>query len=158
MSKEFTVIEVTPSGKRVWMGGAWCLVWVYSTKGNFMLKGFIKECEKYIEENGLKCWAIFNLYHTKKERFSIKNYRTIIRTYKCDFEIGEPNYITSRKNKTSESYKFRIYDKGNWRNGIFVKRLPGQFVNFNPPKFESAKSSLGQFDALKNLKDKLDKN
>lgn len=157
MSKEFTVIEVTPSGKRSWMGGAWCLVWVYSTQGNFMLKGFIKECEKYIEDNNWKCWAIFNLYHTKKVRYSIKNHRTIIRTYKCDFDISEPDYVTSRKNKTAESYKFRVYDKGNWRNGIFIKRLPGQFVNFNPPKFQVAQGSLGEHSALKSLRDKLDK-
>ncbi len=159
MNKEFPVIEVTPSGKSNWSGGAWCLVWVYSTQGNFLLKGFINECEKYIEDQGWKCWAIFNLYHTSKTyNFSGRkdyNYRTIIRTYKCDFSIAEPS--RHDKKKTAESFKFKIYSSGNWRDAIRIKRLPGQFVNFNPPKFESAKGSLGEYSALKSLKDKFDK-
>jgi len=159
MNKEFPTIEVTPSGKRNWSGGAWCLVWVYSTEGNFLLKGFIKECEKYIEEKGWKCWAIFNLYHTSAVPFyklhkKGQNYRTIIQTYKCGFDISQPLRI--EKKKSSNDFKFRIYQKGNWRNPIFLKRLPSQFVNFNPPKFEDEPGTLGGNNVLKILKDKMD--
>jgi hypothetical protein len=159
MKKEFEVVEVSPSGKSGWSGGAWCLVWVFSTEGNFLLKGFIKECEKYIEQKGWKCWAIFNLYHTKTVPFYKKdkkgeNFRTIIKVYKCDFEISEPTI--SRRNKSSKDFKYKIYKKGNWKNAILVKRLPQQFVNFNPPSIDELPGSLGSNDALKALKDKMD--
>lgn len=161
MNKEFPIIEVTPSGKSGWMGGAWCLVWVYSTEGNFLLKGFIKECEKYIEDKGWKCWAIFNLYHTSavpfyKSHKKGQNYRTIIRTYKCGFDISQPSRID--KKKSSNDFKFRIYQNGNWRNSIFVKRLPSQFVNFNPPAFIAPSGTLGENNSLRSLKDKMDSN
>lgn len=157
MSKEkFPVIEVEESGKRGWSGGAWCLVWVYAKEGNFLLKGYIKECEEYIKERNWKCWAIFNLYHTKKAPFfsSPKKFRTILRTYKCGFEISRP--WPGDKRKSADDWKIRIYEKGNWKNSFKIKRLPTKFVDFNPPKFEGKPGSLGSMDALKSLKDKLD--
>jgi hypothetical protein len=157
-NQDFPVIEIAPSGKPSWMGGAWCLVWVYSTEGNFLLKGFREECENYIVEKGWKCWAIYNLYHTKAVPFYKigkpgENYRTIISTYKCGFEISKPSRID--KKKSSQDFKYRIYEKGNWRNSIFVKRLPTQFVNFNVHKLE-APGTLGDNSSLRGLKDKLD--
>lgn len=145
--EKFEVIEVEASGKTDWYGGAWCLVWVYSNVGNFLLKGYRNECEDYIKNKGWKCWAVYNLYGGY-------THRTIIQTYKCDFDISEPSRIGKRK--TSRDYKFRIYKKGNWRNALLVKRLPRVFVNFNPPSLEENPRSLGTNNALKGLKDKLD--
>ncbi len=121
----------------------------------------IKECEKYIEDKGWKCWAIFNLYHTStvpfyKSHNKGQNYRTIIRTYKCGFDISQPSRID--KKKSSNDFKFRIYQNGNWRNSIFVKRLPSQFVNFNPPAFIAPSGTLGENNSLRSLKDKMDSN
>jgi len=160
MNKEFPVIEIEASGNPGWFGGAWCLAWVYSTEGNFLLKGYIKECEEYIEEHGWKCWTIFNLYHTNsvpsyKKGRRTENYRTIIRTYKCDFDIAQP-FLTDKKKK-ADDWKYRVYQKGNWKNGIKIKRLPKQFVNFNPPEFEGKIGSLSESNKLKELKDKLDR-
>jgi len=121
-NNQLEVIEVPASGKTTRIGGAWCLVFVYSTSGNFLLKGYIKECEEYIESKGWKCWAIFKLYYQKRSR-------TIIRTYKCGFEIREPFLLD--KKRTSKDYKFVIYQKNNYDDRIYIKRLPGKFVNFN---------------------------
>ena len=156
--KKFKEIEVTPSGKADWSGGAWCLVWVYSDKGNFLLKGFYKECKDYIKERNWKCWAFFNLYHTKKDPITTafgNPYRTIFSTFNTDFEIYKP-HSTSRK-KTAKDWKYRICEKGNYRDAIFVKRLPSQFVNFNPPAYQSEPGSLGDNDVLRSLRDKFDR-
>lgn len=149
MKKEFEVIEVAPSGKKGWYRGAWCLVWVYSSVGNFLLKGYIQECEELIKKKGWKCWAIYNLYHDRE-------HRTIVSTYNCGFEISKPSMVG--KKKTSREFKYKIYAKGNWENAILVKRLPGKFVNFNPPAFKDRAGTLGDNDTLKGLKDKFSRN
>jgi len=123
--KEFPVIEVPSSGKSNWAGGAWCLVWVYSTGGNFLLKGFYKECGDYIEEKGWKCWAVFNLYH--KNWLGNSQSRTIIRNYKCNFEVYSPYKYGAVKNK---DLRFKVYPKDETKEILYLKRLPGQFVEF----------------------------
>lgn len=151
MKKEFEVIEVPSSGKKGWYEGAWCLVFVYSSKGNFLLKGFRKECVEYIKSKNWKCWAVFNLYPNYLGR------RTIISTFNCDFEISQP-FLISKKRK-SEDYKFRIYSKGNWENGIYIKRLPKKFVNFKVEKLNVSTNSIGSNnEKLLSLKDKMDQN
>jgi len=135
--QEFPVIKVSPSGKPQWSKGAWCLVWVYTTNGNFILKGFMKECEYYIKEKGWKCWAIFNLYHGKgREKMAYwrrpplkPGYRTIIQTFKCEFNIYPPyNLLEKKKNKND--YRFSVHPKGDYKS-LNLKRLPKQFVEFN---------------------------
>ena len=42
-------ILVPASGKSTMFGGAWCIVFVTSENGNFVLKGYMKECEEYIK-------------------------------------------------------------------------------------------------------------
>jgi hypothetical protein len=147
--ENFEVIEVPASGKRDWFGGAWCLVWVYSKSGNFLLKGYRNECEDYIKSKGWSCWAIYNLYG----RYG---HRTVLLTYNCDFEISNPSRMS--KKKTSEDFKYKIYRKGNYRGAINVKRLPKVFVNFNPPYENVVPNSLGSMDALKSLRDNMDQN
>lgn len=132
-NKNFTVIEVPNSNKTNWFGGAWCLVYVYSTKGNFLLKGYRKECKDYIKSKNWKCWAVFNLYCNKK-------HRTIIETFNCSFSIHPP-ILDFKKGKTIKGkkinkvdYKFRLYfiDDYENKNALWLKRLPNKFVNFLP--------------------------
>jgi len=130
--REFPIIEVPPSGKSGMMGGAWCLVWVYSNKGNFLLKGYMKECEDYIKMKGWKCWAIFNLYCGKNIRNGWKGgYRTIIETFMCNFKIHSPSVNDYSGKKKSKDWKFIVYKKENWKNNILIKRLPQRFVDFD---------------------------
>jgi len=52
LNKKYPVIEVPASGKRGWMGGAYVLCFVYSKhKGNFVLKGYIKEVQEFLKKN-----------------------------------------------------------------------------------------------------------
>ena len=128
--EELQVIEIPASGKSKWMGGAWCLVFVYSNKGNFLLKGFIQECEDYIKSEKLKCWAFFQLHHGKSYPYGDK-FRTIIRTFGVNFEVSAP--YSSGKRKTHKDWKYSVYEKGNWKNKIYIKRLPKVFREFDLP-------------------------
>ena len=159
MEKEktmFKVIEVPNSGKKDWDGGAWCLVWVYSEKGNFLLKGFYKECRNYLTNSKNKCWAIFNLYHSKialtdqirsyRRPSAIPGYRTIHTTFNCDFKVHDPgisripqspsSYRRRPKGKNSSEYKYTIYTN-NYSDKIQVKRLPNRFVDFSKESKQS---------------------
>lgn len=162
--EELPVIEIPASGKPDWYGGAWCLVWVYSTKGNFLLKGFRKECEEYIKSQGWKCWAIYNLYHTKCGFIGhAYNYRTIIDSYNCGFKIYSPS-----RHRRDKDWKFTITKnevksgEDSWKTRISVKRLPKIFVDFNFPEIKVVKAkkiptnTFADIPGIKELKDKMD--
>jgi len=152
--EEFPVIEVQSSGRPEWGGGAWCLVFVYSNKGNFMLKGYLKECKEYIKEQNWKCWAIFQLYHSNSMPYSKQNFRRIIYTYGVNFDIYGPSSFSKRK--SHKDWKFSIWEKGNSKNKIYIKRLSKVFREFDLPGervIEDKKTTtIGDIFELKNLK------
>lgn len=125
-------ILVPASGKSTMYGGAWCIVFVTSEKGNFVLKGYMKECEEYIKKLNIKCWATFNMYHSKLDMYYGKGSgnRKMIITYNCDFSIAEPS--GTKNGYIKDRYKFTVYQT----NGtpkfpkLLLKRLPNKFVNF----------------------------
>lgn len=129
--EELPVIEVPASGESNWGGGAWCTVFVYGNKGNFLLKGFLKECEEYIATKGWKCWVIFNLHHGNSYPYSSEKFRTIIRTFGVNFDIYAP--FSSGKRKTHKDWKFTVYEKGNSKNRMYLKRLPKVFRELDLP-------------------------
>jgi hypothetical protein len=140
---KFPVIEVEPSGKPNWSGGAWCLAWTYTEKGNFLLKGFYGDIQDYIKQKGWKCWSVINLYHTNSKykfayyRRPFGNYRTTIKTFKCDFFIISPS-LNQRKMKPRD-YRFKVNPENSYSRGLkglVLKRLPNQFVEF---EFEKGK-------------------
>ncbi len=142
--KDFPVIEVPASGKSEWYGGAWCLVFVYSNKGNFLLKGFNKECEEYIKDQNWKCWAIFQLHHGKSMPYSHEKFRSIIKTFGVKFSIFSPS--RGNKRKSHKDWKYKVYEYGNYKNHIYIKRLPTVFREFDFPGqkvVEKKKSTLG---------------
>ena len=50
--KLYPIIDVPADGKPKWMGGAFSLYFVYSKYcGNFILRGYSDEVEKYLEKN-----------------------------------------------------------------------------------------------------------
>jgi len=52
MKKEYPVIEVPSDGRKKWSDGAYCMLFVYSKyDGNFILKGYLREVDKYLKEN-----------------------------------------------------------------------------------------------------------
>lgn len=66
MKKQFEVIEVPADGHKRWYGGAYCLTFVYSPKGNFLLKGYSYESDNYMKQNFPICFYRQVLYNTNK--------------------------------------------------------------------------------------------
>jgi hypothetical protein len=142
----FPVIEVPASGNPKWNGGVYCIMWVYSTEGNFMLKGFEKECVQYITSKNWKCWVVVNAYYgliaqTNRIAYwrrpsATPGYSTSIQTFNCDFNIYYPQVrknIKKRGKKSAADFKYSIYFKfGN--KALKLKRLPKVFVELLPPK------------------------
>lgn len=87
--KNWPTINVQANGKCGWMGGAFSLSFVYSNRGNFLLKGYVKEVEEYLKkekQSGLKYFVRHNLY----PNFD-RSRRTILDFYKDDVGIFAPS-------------------------------------------------------------------
>lgn len=72
MEKDFThfvktgkypVIDVPADGESRWMGGAYCLCFVYSKHhGNFILRGYHREVEEYLKKHYTHYFCNFSLW------------------------------------------------------------------------------------------------
>jgi hypothetical protein len=168
---KFQEIEIQPSGNKGWYGGAWCLAWVYSSEGNFLLKGFRGDCQSYIKDRGLKCWVVFNLYHGKVRESiaywrrppATPGYRTMIDTFNCDFKVYPPGALNGHNKRLKpKDYRYYICPKDSDKKSIFIKRLPSQFTNFkfeNKPKNNVTplpSNSLGNHPEFGKIRKKFD--
>lgn len=131
MTKELLPeILITPSNVPDWYGGAYTLAFVYSNKGNFILKGYLKEIQDELEKKkkeGLKYYVNLTLWHKGQSR-------NILKFYKDTVCICEPKYSrNNRWNKDTRKYKIYYYDsKYIDDNGIkpllTFKRLPKNWI------------------------------
>ena len=122
-------ITVSDSGKTSWYGGARCLVFVYSNRGNFCLEGYHKECENYLNDlkrQGYKYLANFTLWHHGR-------HRSIWEFWKSGIYITEPRLLyTHEKNEKSKMWsRWRITDFDTI--DLEFKRLPKRWI----PEFEN---------------------
>ena len=117
------IVEVKPDGKKGIGGGAYTLAFVYSNKGNFLVKGYYREVKKYLNDKyiakGHKFFVNYSLQYNGVNR-------DIWTTSNENVTIFEPD----RKSKTFR--KWRFYKS----NGIFgtgktvfkFKRLPKRWL------------------------------
>ena len=115
-------VILEPDGKSGMLGGAWCTSFVYSNKGNFLIKGYLRETQKYLEglkSKGTKFIVNYNLHFNGKNRniWSHSNDNVSIKSprYKC------PIYGTC---------KWEVYT---WKDGkktvlFSAKRLPKRWI------------------------------
>ena len=71
MKREWPVTEIIPSGIPGWDGGAFTIAFVYSNKGNFIVKGYYKEVTNHLLKligNGYRFFVNFSLRHTSSYR------------------------------------------------------------------------------------------
>jgi hypothetical protein len=69
LNKKYPVIEIPADGKRGMMGGAYCLCFVYSKyKGNFVLKGYMREVEEYLKKNYTHYFCNYSLWNLSQSR------------------------------------------------------------------------------------------
>lgn len=129
---------VTPSGKSTWMGGAYTLAFVCSNKGNFVLKGYMKEVEEHLkkmrDKEGLKYYVNYTLWHSGK-------HRSILDFYKENVGISAPRKSLSEKSRwTKKSRCYHLYQYTSPYSGekrdrkeLYFKRLPKRWV----PEFDT---------------------
>lgn len=132
-NKKYPVIEVPASGKREWMGGAYCLCFVYSKyKGNFVLKGYVREVEEYLKKN-------YTHYFYNKSLWCKGFNRDIWGFWKKDVGIFEPSLRAKIKGKKKiEVRQYTSWDESDTttkekdRTSLKFKRLPKRWI----PEFD----------------------
>lgn len=125
------VIEIKPDGKRGWIGGAYTLAYVYSNKGNFLVKGYIREVEEYLKslkQKGYKYFVNLSLRHTKSYMMQT-NHRDIWKFYKDDdYSIWKPQIKTNKKKWS----KWQLYSYDDKKTIMEFKRMPNKWI----PEFD----------------------
>lgn len=120
-SKTFLMpIVIEADGKSGMMGGAYTLAFVYSPRGNFLIKGYHREVKEYIEKTFNRAFVNYSLWHNK---YGSKKYRTIWKFIGDRFSILEPQ-IAHKKGFT----KWRIYDRQTHKVVLTFKRLPKTWI------------------------------
>lgn len=108
--------EIAADGRRRWGGGAWVIAFVYSNRGNFVLKGYHYEVENHLKGLGLRYFVNYSMWcggqHRDWWQISAK-----------DVRISEPDKYNR--------FKWTITKRGkDWKTvaEIRFKRLPKRWV------------------------------
>lgn len=120
MLKEITAPKLS---KKCWINGGWCMTFVYSNKGNFIVKGFSGDVDIVLDELKSKGYRFFYnrvifCNNTKRSYWSFSIGNTYIR---------HPNYKKGKNHFYVRNYKFI--------NGDYVKieykfkRLPNKWIS-----------------------------
>lgn len=124
LNKKYRVIDIPADGKSGMMGGAYTLCFVYSKhKGNFVLRGYMREVEEYLKKN-------YTHYFYNMSLWSQGFHRDIWRFWKDDIGV----FIASnRDRKKGRKTEVRPY----WHDEIDdftfkFKRLPKRWI----PEFD----------------------
>lgn len=128
-NKKYKVIEVSADGTSGMYGGAYTLCFVYSKyNGNFVLKGYLREVEKYLKENYTHYFYNLSLWNQGINR-------DIWYFWKKEIGIFHPAYNDKRKGKKilirKYSYLFNV-DEVDLKIELAFKRLPKRWI----PEFD----------------------
>ena len=134
LNKKYPVIEVPASGNAGWMGGAYTLCFVYSKyNGNFVLSGYSKEVQEYLEKN-------YTHYFYNLSLWSHGMHRDIWGFWKENVGIFSPNktskYLTGnerwkhcvRKYSTGYDVIDSDEDVKAEKESLYFKRLPKRWI------------------------------
>lgn len=125
------VIEIEPDGKKGWSGGAYTLAYVYSNKGNFLVKGYIREVEAYLKtlkQKGYKYFVNLSLRHTKSYLRN-DNHRDIWKFYKDnEYSIWQPR----KRDRKKKWDKWCFYSYLEKKTIMQFKRFPNRWI----PEFD----------------------
>lgn len=123
--KKYPVIQVPPSGKPVWLGGARAMLFVYSRdNGNFILEGYSNEVNEYLKKNYTHYFYRYTYWCKGISRGGWKFWKDTV-------GIIEP----SKRQKTWK-YTIRLCTGGrnnvpvakSDRSDIYLKRLPKRWI------------------------------
>lgn len=132
-NKKYPVIEIPADGKSGMMGGAYCLCFVYSKyKGNFVLKGYMREVEEYLKKNYTHYFCNFSLWYLGQNRDIWSFWKKKVGIFiPSDRDRGKGKKITVRPytdwyDRTEET------EKENKERELSFKRLPKRWI----PEFD----------------------
>ena len=125
------VREIPATGKKGWSNGAYTIAFVYSNKGNFILKGYYGEVSEHLQklkDRGYKFIVNKTLWSTDAWTDK-KQFRNIWAASSNSTYVYEPDY--SRRDKKSRTYKWKIQrtpSDGGKRISVTFKRFPKRWV------------------------------
>lgn len=106
-NKMYPVIEVPADGRRGMMGGAYSLCFLYTKhKGNFVIKGHVREVEEYVKKN-------FTHYFYNLSLWYLGQHRDIWHFWKESVNIYDPDKY--EKGADKNRLKFRVRPRCDWR-------------------------------------------
>ena len=137
-NKNLPVSEIKADGRSGMWGGAYTIAFVYSNKGNFVVKGYYREVQKHLDElkqKGYKYFVNFTLWKSKDNYgFPVKEkHRDIWSFYKDNIHITHPkdNYsLEYRRGRRRRNYQGRKWNvKSNTTHVEFAfKRMPNRWI------------------------------
>ena len=105
-NKHYPVIEIPADGKSGMMGGAYCLCFLYTKhKGNFVIKGYVREVEEYVKKNYTHYFYNLSLWY-------LGAHRDIWHFWKKAANIYNPDKY--KKGTKKEHLKFRVRPRTDW--------------------------------------------
>jgi hypothetical protein len=110
-------IDIKADGKRGMYGGAWCLAFVYTPKGNFLIRGYHREVKKYVSETFKNGFVNYSLWDNE---YGKKRHRDIWEFINLQLSIFEP----SRSRRGKSRHKWEIYDSRKREVVMRFKRMP----------------------------------
>lgn len=119
---QYPVIEVPSSGISNWSRGARTLAFLYSKKGNFVIKGYIKEVEEYIKQNFTHYYVNYSLWHNGVNRDIWQFWKDCVTIYS-----PEPK-SKSRTSINKNKWTFAKYSHQGYYPIVEFKRLPKRWV------------------------------
>lgn len=125
MKSKFTVIGVPAKGKQDWWGGAFTLTFVYAPHGNFLVKGYKREVDDYIESH-------FKRYFLRSVLYRHGEHRTIFRfSDECQLFVSEPK-LSIHDYSTRFKVMPRSYHTNKDSIMLKFKRFPTKWI----PEFD----------------------
>lgn len=114
-------IEVPKVTKPSWSDGAFTIAFVYSNKGNFILKGYSGDVRHYLKN--YKYFANFTFY-------SYKGMRSYWSCSNDGVYIREPNLRSQPEDGWGYKHHFQVikYDRNSNKKEFKLKRLPNKYI------------------------------
>lgn len=125
--KIYPIIDVPATGIPDWYNGAFTLCFVYSkNNGNFILRGYRGEVEKYLKEHYKYYFCYWSMWSDGCSRGHWK-------FWKDNIGIFEPSKLTKTwKYKIRPYHTFEMSENVILEKCIFLKRLPKHWI----PEFD----------------------
>ena len=123
LNKKYPIIDIPADGISGMYGGAYCLCFVYSKyKGNFVLRGYVREVEKYLNKNYTHYFCNKSLWH---KGFN----RDIWSFWKDNVGIFIPSIEEKKKGKKIEIRPYSWIEDSNELIEFKCKRIPKRWIS-----------------------------